>query len=190
MRIMTFNCNGIRAAARKGFFDWLPKADADVVCLQETKAQIDQLSDPVFHPEGYHCHYYDAAKKGYSGTALFSREKPKKIKRGLGFELADTEGRYIEADFDGLSVASLYLPSGSSSDDESSAAIGGAPTLRTWRSARSFAEVCFHEASLWHADGPSHLNDKVYVFDHGNLFALLLGRPKLTLWGKFSLNKR
>lgn len=117
MRIMTFNCNGIRAAARKGFFDWLAEADADVVCLQETKAQVDQLDDPVFHPEQYHCYYYDAQKKGYSGTALFSRKKPKQVKRGLGFELADTEGRYIEADFDGLSVASLYLPSGSSSEE-------------------------------------------------------------------------
>ena len=117
MRIMTFNCNGIRAAARKGFFDWLPKADADVVCLQETKAQVDQLSDPVFHPEGYHCHYFDAVKKGYSGTALYSRVKPKKVKKGLGFELADTEGRYIQADYEGLSVASLYLPSGSSGDE-------------------------------------------------------------------------
>ena len=117
MRIMTFNCNGIRAAARKGFFDWLPKADADVVCLQETKAQVDQLSDPVFHPEGYHCQYFDAVKKGYSGTALYSRVKPKKVKKGLGFELADTEGRYIQADYEGLSVASLYLPSGSSGDE-------------------------------------------------------------------------
>ena len=111
---MTFNCNGIRAAARKGFFDWLPKANADVVCLQETKAQIDQLSDPVFHPEGYHCTYFDAQKKGYAGTALYSKEKPGKISTGLGFPLADTEGRYIQADFSGISVASLYLPSGSS----------------------------------------------------------------------------
>jgi exodeoxyribonuclease-3 len=117
MRVMTFNCNGIRAAARKGFFDWLPEADVDVVCLQETKAQVDQLSDSVFHPEGYHCHYFDAVKKGYSGTALYSRKKPKKVKNGLGFELADTEGRYIQADYDGLSIASLYLPSGSSGDE-------------------------------------------------------------------------
>lgn len=114
MRIMTFNCNGIRAAARKGFFDWLPKAGADVVCLQETKAQIDQLSDPVFHPESYHCTYFDAEKKGYAGTALYTKKEPSKLTTGLGFELADTEGRYIQADFDGFSVASLYLPSGSS----------------------------------------------------------------------------
>ncbi|MGI9251992.1 MAG: exodeoxyribonuclease III [Pseudohongiellaceae bacterium] len=113
MRIMTFNCNGIRAAARKGFFDWLPTCDVDIVCLQETKAQVDQLTDPVFSPQPFECHYFDAEKKGYAGTALFTRKTPKKISRGLGFNIADTEGRYIQADYDGLSVASLYMPSGS-----------------------------------------------------------------------------
>ncbi|MEX2469725.1 MAG: exodeoxyribonuclease III [Pseudohongiellaceae bacterium] len=113
MRVMTFNCNGIRAAARKGFFDWLAGVDVDVVCLQETKAQEHQLTDPVFHPEGFHCHYYDAEKKGYAGTAIFCREKPDKVVRGLGFDMADTEGRYVQADYSGVSVASLYLPSGS-----------------------------------------------------------------------------
>lgn len=117
MRVLTLNCNGIRAAARKGFFDWLPSVDADVVCLQETKAQIDQLSDPVFTPQGYHCYYFDAEKKGYSGTALYSRQKPDSVSRGLGFEIADSEGRYIQANFGELSVASLYLPSGSSGDE-------------------------------------------------------------------------
>lgn len=117
MRIMTFNCNGIRAAARKGFFDWLQECDVDVVCLQETKAQVHQLDDPVFRPEGFHCHFYDAVKKGYAGTALFCRKKPSKISTGLGFEIADTEGRYIQADFGKLSVASLYLPSGSSGEE-------------------------------------------------------------------------
>ncbi|MBT3529355.1 MAG: exodeoxyribonuclease III [Gammaproteobacteria bacterium] len=117
MRVMTLNCNGVRAAARKGFFDWLPTVNIDVVCLQETKAQIDQLSDPIFHPEEFDCHYYDAEKKGYSGTAIFCRKTPDKISRGLGFEIADTEGRYIQADFGDLSVASLYLPSGSSSEE-------------------------------------------------------------------------
>jgi exodeoxyribonuclease-3 len=117
MRIMTLNCNGIRAAARKGFFDWLPDQRVDVVCLQETKAQIDQLSDPMFHPQGFHCHYYDAHKKGYSGTALYCRSEPDKVSTGLGFDIADTEGRYLQADFKGLSVASLYLPSGSSGEE-------------------------------------------------------------------------
>lgn len=116
-KIITVNTNGIRAAARKGFFDWLPAQDADVVCIQETKAQVDQLSDPVFHPEGYHCYYNDAVKKGYSGTAIYSRVKPRKVTDSLGWDPADSEGRYLQADYDGLSVISLYLPSGSSSDE-------------------------------------------------------------------------
>ncbi|PLW66884.1 exodeoxyribonuclease III [Pseudohalioglobus lutimaris] len=115
-RIITVNTNGIRAAARKGFFEWLPTQDADVVCIQETKAQIDQLSDPVFHPEGYHTFYNDAVKKGYSGTAIYSRVKPRQVIDSLGWDPADSEGRYLQADFDGLSVISLYMPSGSSSE--------------------------------------------------------------------------
>lgn len=116
-KIITCNTNGIRAAARKGFFEWLAKQDADVVCIQETKAQVDQLSDPIFSPEGYHCTYNDAVKKGYSGTALYSKVKPQKITTRLGWDPLDSEGRYIQADYKGLSVISLYLPSGSSSDE-------------------------------------------------------------------------
>ena len=116
MRIITANTNGIRAAARKGFFEWMAKQDADVVCIQETKAQLDQLTDPVFHPDGYHCYYFDAQKKGYSGTAIYSRHKPKAIHRGLGWDPIDSEGRYLQLDFDKLSVVSLYMPSGSSGD--------------------------------------------------------------------------
>jgi exodeoxyribonuclease-3 len=117
MRIVTLNANGIRSAARKGFFGWLEAQDADVVCVQETKAQRDQLSDPVFCPAGYHCYYFDAAKKGYSGVAVYSRVKPDKVVTGYGSREFDTEGRYIEAQFKNLSVVSTYLPSGSSSDD-------------------------------------------------------------------------
>jgi exodeoxyribonuclease-3 len=117
MRVITVNTNGIRAAARKGFFDWLEKQDADVVCIQETKAQLHQLEDPIFHPQGYHCYYFDAVKKGYSGTALYCKKKPNKVIEGLGWDPADSEGRYIQADFDGVSVISMYLPSGSSSDE-------------------------------------------------------------------------
>jgi exodeoxyribonuclease-3 len=115
--IITCNTNGIRAAARKGFFDWLATQQADVVCIQETKAQEEQLSDPVFRPEGYHCYYNDAQKKGYSGTALYSRVKPRAVTTRLGWDPADSEGRYLQADFDKLSVVSLYMPSGSSSDE-------------------------------------------------------------------------
>jgi len=117
MRIITFNCNGIRAAARKGFFNWLATVDVDIVCLQETKAQVDQLTDPIFHPENFHSYYFDAERKGYAGTALYCRAKPLKITKGLGFEIADSEGRYLQVDFNGLSVASLYLPSGSAGEE-------------------------------------------------------------------------
>ena len=114
MRIITLNCNGIRAA---GFFNWLATVDADIVCLQETKAQIDQLTDPIFHPDNFHSYYFDAERKGYAGTALYCRAKPLKITKGLGFEIADSEGRYLQADFNGFSVASLYLPSGSAGEE-------------------------------------------------------------------------
>ncbi len=114
MRIITLNANGIRSAAKKGFFNWLEKQEADVVCVQETKAQEKVLGDVVFRPSSYHCYYLDAEKKGYSGVAIFSREKPDKITTGLGWPHADQEGRYIQADFATFSVASLYMPSGTS----------------------------------------------------------------------------
>lgn len=118
MRIISFNANGIRAAARKGFFDWLPQQDAAVICIQETKAQIAQLeNDPLYFPQGYHCFYEDATvKKGYAGTAIYARREPDAVIRGLGVDEFDGEGRCIEARFGKLSVISLYLPSGSSGE--------------------------------------------------------------------------
>ena len=120
-RVISLNANGIRAAARKGFFDWLKKQDADVVCIQETKAQLHQLGDEVFSPSGYHCYYEDAEKKGYSGTAIYSRHEPKKVIRGYGDDEFDREGRYLEVQLDGINVVSLYLPSGSSGDERQAA---------------------------------------------------------------------
>ncbi|PID61110.1 MAG: exodeoxyribonuclease III [Gammaproteobacteria bacterium] len=117
MRIITANLNGIRAAARKGFFVWLSRQRADVVCLQETKAQEHQLTDPVFHPRGWHIHFHDAVKKGYSGTALYSRPLPDTVQHGIGIDWIDEEGRYLEARYGNLSVISLYLPSGTSGDE-------------------------------------------------------------------------
>ncbi len=115
MRIVTFNANGIRSAANKGFFDWLKQHKADVVCLQETKAQEDQLSDPAFRPDGHHCFYRDATtKKGYSGVAIYSRREPDEVRTALGWAPFDDEGRYLEARYGNLSVVSLYVPSGSS----------------------------------------------------------------------------
>jgi exodeoxyribonuclease III len=116
MRITTFNCNGIRSAARKGFFSWLACEQPDVLCLQETRAQEQLLQDGPYCPDGYHCYFFDAEKKGYSGTAIYSRQKPDRVVLGLGWDLADREARYMRADFGRLSVISLYLPSGSSGD--------------------------------------------------------------------------
>jgi len=116
IRVITLNVNGIRSAANKGFFSWLSKQDADIICLQETRCQSELLTDPLFFPKGYHTYFFDAQKKGYSGVALYSKVKPDKIQRGLGWEEADQEGRYIQADFGKLTVASLYLPSGTSGE--------------------------------------------------------------------------
>ncbi len=122
MRIITVNVNGIRAAARKGFFDWLQKQKADVVCIQETKAQIHQLDEnPIYFPKGYLCYYVDAIKKGYSGVAVYSKHKPNKVIRKYGDDEFDTEGRYLELQFNKLAVVSLYAPSGSSSEERQQA---------------------------------------------------------------------
>ncbi len=117
MRIITLNVNGIRAAERKGFFAWLPRQQADIVCLQETKAQTEQLKSSVFWPENYHCYYHDAEKKGYSGVALYSKAEPDNVIEGLGWSDVDKEGRYLEAQFGKLSIISLYLPSGTSGEE-------------------------------------------------------------------------
>lgn len=117
MKVISFNANGIRSAARRGFYDWLSQQDADFVCIQETKAQLAQLqSDPLFFPTNFHCEYFDAIKKGYSGVAIYARKKPLKVIKGLGFDDCDTEGRYLQFDYPNLSVISLYLPSGTSGD--------------------------------------------------------------------------
>jgi len=118
MRIITFNANGVRSAANKGFFDWLKAQRADVVCLQETKAQENQLTDPQFRPDGHHCFYRDATtKKGYSGVAIYARREPDEVLDKLGWAPFDDEGRYIEARFGKLSVVSMYVPSGSSGEE-------------------------------------------------------------------------
>ncbi len=116
MRVVSFNANGIRSATKKGFFDWFYSIDADVLCIQETKAQEHQLQDDLFMHEDYERFFFDAQKPGYSGVAIYTRIKPNAVKKGLGFPLADTEGRYVEIEIGNLSIASLYLPSGSSGE--------------------------------------------------------------------------
>jgi exodeoxyribonuclease-3 len=116
MRVITLNCNGIRSAVKKGLLEWLDTAQGDVVCLQETKAQEQQLSETLLAPLGYQAYYHDAEKKGYSGVAIFSRAPPLKVTIGLGWPDIDKEGRFLQVDFQKVSVMSLYLPSGSSSE--------------------------------------------------------------------------
>jgi exodeoxyribonuclease-3 len=116
MRVISLNLNGIRAAARKGVYAWLRRQRADIVCLQEIKAQVDQLNDRQFWPPSFRCYYHPAEKRGYSGVALYARKEPDDVIHGLGWPDFDVEGRWIEARFDALSVISLYLPSGSSSE--------------------------------------------------------------------------
>jgi exodeoxyribonuclease-3 len=115
-RVISVNVNGIRAAARKGFFEWLATVGPDVVCIQETKAQHHQLTESCFTPDGYHCYYEDAARKGYSGVAIYSRQQPDAIVRGFGVAEFDDEGRYLEIRLGKLKVVSLYLPSGSAGE--------------------------------------------------------------------------
>ena len=117
MRVISINVNGIRAAHRKNFFIWLQKQDADIVCVQETKAQVEQLTEEIIKPKGYYSYFNDALKKGYSGVAIYSRIKPDKIIDKIGWREADDEGRYLQANFGKLSIVSLYLPSGSSSEE-------------------------------------------------------------------------
>lgn len=116
MRIITCNVNGIRSAAKKGFFEWIEKQNADFICLQETKAQLEKLEDPALQLTGYHRFVSDALKPGYSGVAVYAKAEPKVITKCLGWNCADEEGRYLQLDFNKFSIASLYLPSGTSGE--------------------------------------------------------------------------
>ncbi len=117
MRVITINLNGIRSAASKGFYEWLAKQDADIICLQELKAQAVDMTEQMLAPPGYHSYFHYAEKKGYSGVGIYCRVKPQQVKVGLGIAEFDAEGRYLRADFASFSVVSLYLPSGSSGED-------------------------------------------------------------------------
>ena len=113
MKVISYNVNGIRAAIKKGFLDWLEAADPDVICIQETKAQKEQLDLQLFEAVGYQYNYwFSAEKKGYSGVAVLSKLKPNNVVYGTGIQTMDFEGRNLRLDFDQLSVMSLYLPSG------------------------------------------------------------------------------
>ena len=116
MKILSYNVNGIRAALNKGFAEWLSTADPDVVCLQETKALEEQVNTDLFEQMGYQHFWHSAQKKGYSGVAILTKISPLHVQAGTGIEHMDFEGRVIRADYENVSVISLYLPSGTNHD--------------------------------------------------------------------------
>lgn len=117
MKIYSYNVNGIRAAMTKGFMSWLEQSQADVVCIQETKAQTDQIPMLEFKSLGYDCYALSAKKRGYSGVAILTKHTPKNVVYGCGQEIYDNEGRMVRLDFENLSVASIYHPSGTSGEE-------------------------------------------------------------------------
>ena len=120
-RVVTLNANGLRSAVTKGLLGWLARRQPDVVCLQEVKAQEADLPERLLKPTGLHAHYHFAQTRGYSGAALFSRKRPRKVTIGFGVDEFDQEGRYVEAEFATVSVVSVYFPSGSSSPERQKA---------------------------------------------------------------------
>ena len=116
LRIITLNLNGIRSAARKGFFKWLARQRADVVCVQELKAQAADMTEETLAPAGFRGYFHHAEKKGYSGVGIYSKRVPAQVIEGIGIADIDSEGRYLRADFGRVSVISVYLPSGSAGE--------------------------------------------------------------------------
>jgi exodeoxyribonuclease-3 len=116
LRVITLNLNGIRSASAKGFLKWLARQKADVVCVQELKAQAADMTAEMLAPKGFHGFFHYAEKKGYSGVGLYSKRQPDCVSEGIGVREFDAEGRYVRADFGTLSVISIYLPSGSSGE--------------------------------------------------------------------------
>ncbi len=116
-RIVTYNVNGIRAALSKNWMDWLKAANPDVICLQETKANPEQLDLTLFEEAGYKHYWHSAQKKGYSGVAILTKEQPDNIVYGCGIQKYDDEGRVLRVDYGDNSILSVYMPSGSSGDD-------------------------------------------------------------------------
>ena len=116
MKIISYNVNGIRAAINKGFIDWLRESNTDVICIQETKANKEQVEINLLEKIGYHNYWFSAQKKGYSGVAIFSKKPPNNVIYGTKINHIDYEGRVIQVDYDELSIISLYLPSGTNID--------------------------------------------------------------------------
>ncbi|TAF30783.1 MAG: exodeoxyribonuclease III [Cytophagales bacterium] len=117
MKILSYNLNGIRAAIQKGLIDWLKATDADVICIQELKADYNPEVVALFEQLGYHVYWHAAQKKGYSGTAIMSKTKPLSVEIGCGVDIYDAEGRVLRADFEQCSVMCVYMPSGTTGDE-------------------------------------------------------------------------
>ncbi len=117
MRILSWNVNGIRAAYKKGFLDWLKQENPDIICIQETKAHPDQLTDDLKNPEGYESYFSSAEKKGYSGVAIYTKKKPKNVEHGFGIKKFDSEGRILVAEYDKFVLMSIYYPNGKASPE-------------------------------------------------------------------------
>jgi exodeoxyribonuclease-3 len=144
LRITTFNANGIRAAARKGFFAWLRRTSPDVLCIQETKAQEHQLPPEALDLSDYSYAFVDAVKKGYSGVAIYAKRPPQEIVRGFGMPDMDAEGRCVRFDWDALSIASIYVPSGTSGEERQ-------------RVKESFLERYLAQLAAMRSDGRSYV---------------------------------
>jgi exodeoxyribonuclease-3 len=117
MRVISLNVNGLRSAHAKGFTEWMRRQKPDIVCLQEIKAQEADLQRALLAPRGLHAFFHPAEKRGYSGVAIYSRREPDKVTLGLGIKDIDAQGRFIQADYGGLSVVSLYMPSGTMGEE-------------------------------------------------------------------------
>jgi exodeoxyribonuclease-3 len=121
LKIISANLNGVRSAAKKGFFEWMSKQNADMVCVQELKAQVGDMTPELLTPPGYFGYFHHAEKKGYSGAGIYCRQQPDKVQIGFDSAEFDPEGRYVQCDFGNLSVVSVYCPSGSSSEERQQA---------------------------------------------------------------------
>lgn len=129
MKVITFNCNGIRSSAKKGFYVWKIQQNADFVCLQEIKAQPEQIEDKVYHPDGFECYLHAGMRKGYAGTAVYSRVKADFYQKGYDEKESCTEGRYLRLDIGNITIISLYLPSGRSSPERQAIKMESLQTL-------------------------------------------------------------
>ena len=111
-KLLSWNVNGLRAAYKKGFLDWFKTEMPDIMCLQETKAMKEQLPPDLQEMEGYHSYFSSAEKKGYSGVAIFSKEKPIEVKHGIGIKKFDSEGRFLIAEYKNFVLFNIYYPNG------------------------------------------------------------------------------